>query len=221
MLIVAIAASVVLAVVFGGSTPQETMDELAEQMSVDEVGVGSLVDLVGESAGSERSTTGIDKAPSPSDPSNAIHTENQNGAAQLWSAYDIAFEDNDPYSPLSQVHMQFKNQQRDESWAMATEAGIRGSIDLVEAARIGVTVEHVECRSTICEVAGYMPEIMTRSPPDPRDIFVDDFGVGWWPGDFNTAVRQHNYEEEEFQRFLVIIANAGVIEEWTMPDQQR
>jgi hypothetical protein len=196
------------------SASQETIDELATQKTADEVGVDSSIGADGDSAG-------IDKASPPNIPSDGIRTENQNDAVQLWSAYDISFEDSDPNSPLSQIHIQFKNQQRDESWAAAVEAGIRGSINPVAATRIGATVEHVECRSTICEVAGFMPDIMGRSQPDPRDIFVDNFGVGWWQGDFSMAVRQHSYQDEGIRRFLVIIANAGVIEEWSMPDQPR
>ncbi len=150
-------------------------------------------------------------------PANNKASSSQVEAAEVVSAYDVAFNDDDPSSPLSQVHALFRAQPRNESWASAMEDGIRGSIVQTEATT-GITIEYVECRSTICKVAGYMPSVSIEPQPDPRDIFLEQFGEGWWHGEPDMALRQHSYQDEGIERFLIIIANRGVMGSMAIPD---
>ncbi|MGH6947795.1 MAG: hypothetical protein ACREDZ_10745 [Kiloniellales bacterium] len=124
------------------------------------------------------------------------------------TVYDVVFG-NDDGSPLSQIHSQFKNEQRDNSWADATESGIRLSI-AKSGANDWATVEHIECRATICEIAGFMPDRMQHPELDPRELFPDDFGIGWWQGQIDMALRTHTYDDEGITRFLIIVANTRV-----------
>ena len=201
--------TVALVLFFRGSPTPESMDELGEEASVDDATATMSVDYARELPAGAVSAAANEEASSPNAPGHAI---------RISSVYDVVFDTNDKSSPLSQVHAEFKNQNRDESWASAMEAGIRGSIKPA-AGENKITVESVECRSTICGVAGSMPDVMEQPLPDPREILVGNFGVGWWQGDFSMAVRQHAYEEEEITRFLIVIANRGVMEKWSMPDQ--
>ncbi|MDJ0750147.1 MAG: hypothetical protein QNJ11_11720 [Woeseiaceae bacterium] len=98
---------------------------------------------------------------------------------------------------------------RNESWAAAMESGISTAIASPEPTS-PITVEHIECRSTICEIAGYLPDTMGHSDVHPADILPEDIGAGWWQGRIDTGVGVHTYEGEPFARYIIIIADAEV-----------
>lgn len=112
-------------------------------------------------------------------------------------------------SSLRKVHENFINEPRDESWASAMESGI--SQELVRSDEtVDITVAYVECRSTICEVAGFMPDRMPNPDPDPYKLFPNDLGSGWWQGRIDMGVGAHTYDGEGITRFIVIIAEPDV-----------
>ena len=97
------------------------------------------------------------------------------------SEYDAVFGQPDPWSPLQKVHARFASEARDESWANAMESGISQALVRSDVTA-KITVAYVSCRSTICEVAGFMPDRMTNPDLDPNNLFPDDLGAGWWQG---------------------------------------
>ncbi len=94
------------------------------------------------------------------------------------------------------------------------ESGIVQAISHTEATS-HITVEHVECRSTICEVAGHMPYVASDSEIGPSAIFTEDLGAGWWQGRINMGVGQHAFQDEQVMRFIIIVANSEVFLEVT------
>ena len=128
------------------------------------------------------------------------------------SVYDIAFGRPEPGNLLWEIHADFESQPRDESWASAMESGIRLHIVDSEATE-WATVEEVECRASICEVRGFMPDAMEHPDLDPYELISGDFGTGWWQGGINVMTRQHTFNSEEITRFMLIMVRVDE-EEW-------
>lgn len=191
-----------------------------DEMQAADASTDSSQQRVQQSASTDASVNRVKHEPKPAVVDSAKHAIDHADNIGAASVYDIVFDDNDPYSPLSLVHTLFLAEQRNESWASAMEGGIRGSIVWTEVTS-SITVEQVECRFTICEVSGYMPDDMIGLQTDPRDVFSDEFGVGWWHGDYTMVLRQHTYDDEGINRFLIIIANRGVIENIPIPDRPK
>jgi hypothetical protein len=123
---------------------------------------------------------------------------------RIRDAYDVAFGEQQHDDSLSELHHRFKNEPRDEAWATAMESGISqhiatsGSVDWA-------TVEHIECRTRICEVLGLMPDAMENPEMDPYALLPDGFEVGWWQGGLEILQRDHTYDGEGITRFMLII----------------
>ena len=102
---------------------------------------------------------------------------------------------------IPNIHADFKNEPRDESWASAMESGIRHHIANSGTGDWAV-VEYIECRSNTCEIAGYS---MGGTENHPGNLLAGDFGAGWWQGHFNVYSTRHTYEGEEIPRFILIV----------------
>ena len=121
------------------------------------------------------------------------------------SEYEAVFGLGEPSSPLQKVHADFVDEPRDASWADAMEAGITQAL-VQSDATAKITVAYVECRSSICEVAGSMPAGAHLSRPDPYSLFPENLGEGWWQGRIDMGIGTYTYEGEGIIRFIVIIA---------------
>lgn len=125
--------------------------------------------------------------------------------AQTQSVYDVVFGRPEPGNPLWETHLAFTNEPRDESWASAMESGISQHIAKSETSD-WATVDKIECRSTICEVLGFMPDAMENPELEPHNLISDGFGLGWWQGvGKEVMTRQHTYDAEGITRFMLII----------------
>jgi len=127
----------------------------------------------------------------------------------LSSEYDAVFGYSEPSSPLEKVHVRFTDEPRDESWASAMESGISQALVRSDATA-RMTVEYVRCHSTICEVAGFMPDRMKNPQLDPYSLFPNDLGAGWWQGRIDFGIGTHTYGDEGITRFIVIIAEPEI-----------
>jgi hypothetical protein len=121
------------------------------------------------------------------------------------SEYEAVFGLGEPLSPLQKVHADFVDEPRDASWASAMESGISQALVRSDATA-EISVAYVECRSTICEVAGFVPDRMQNPELDPYSLFPDDLGAGWWQGTIDMGIGTHTYDDEGITRFIVIIA---------------
>ena len=121
------------------------------------------------------------------------------------SVYDVVFGQPQPDNPIEAAHLAFTNEPRDESWASAMESGIREHIRGSEALE-WATVDKIECRSSICEILGRMPDSMYNPGLNSQDLISDGFGLGWWTGvGMEVMSREHTYEDEGITRFMLII----------------
>ena len=91
--------------------------------------------------------------------------------------FDVAVEN----SSFGTLHRAFKAEERDESWASAMENGLGLAIQKSQATQ-WTTIVDIECRTSICEVRGYMPDRMGNQEFDPGSLLTGDFGAGWWQG---------------------------------------
>lgn len=106
------------------------------------------------------------------------------------SYYGVSMED---------LHFTFSQEDRAEAWAFAVESEI-----LQYVANSGVAdwaeIEYVECRKSICEIAGYMLGDTTH---DPREILDGIDESTWWHGSMST--HQMSNSSDGLDRFLVIV----------------
>jgi hypothetical protein len=154
--------------------------------------------------------------PASVDQKSRINIQDPAEPVQIQSIYDDVFGRPEPGNPLSELHFEFKDEPRDESWASAMESGISQQI-----AKSGTgdwaTVENIECRSKICEVQGFMPDTMEHPELDPHVLLTDGFGTGWWQGGMNIMTRQHTFDGEGITRFMLIIVRIDE-EKWGPPE---
>jgi hypothetical protein len=121
------------------------------------------------------------------------------------SVYDAVFGQPNPNSPIEAIHFAFIHESRDESWASAMESGIIQNIDRSEATN-WASVDKIECRSTICEILGSMPDTMDSPHLHPQDLIPDGFGLGWWTGvGMEISTWTHSYQDEGIERFVLMI----------------
>ena len=118
------------------------------------------------------------------------------------SDFDVALEN----SSFGGIHRAFKEEERDESWASAMESGLGLAIQRSQATNWATIVE-IECRTSICEVRGYMPDPMENQELDPGSLLTGDLGAGWWQGSVDMISSTHTYEGEDVTRFVLIIAD--------------
>jgi hypothetical protein len=198
-------------IVFFYSEAQPDKAVEAEVSTSDRIG-SSPADFAVEAADKPKALVGGEQVSKKSIEIDDGPSNGETHSMEIASVYDVVF-DSDSSSPLSKIHGAFKREEKNESWANAMEEGIRLTIAKSEA-KDWAHVESVECRATICEVAGFMLDTQDNQERDPRDLFPDDFEVGWWQGQgsISMPVRQHSYEEEGITRFLIIVADNDAIE---------
>lgn len=217
LLVAVVAFAIALYVAFDGTTAGTATELSQAEMSAADDVAGASLNVAQEPLVNDATTGYTEETPTRDIRDRSTPSGDPVGSIPGSSVYDVVFG-TDTYSPLSKVHMHFKREPRDESWASAMEIGIGHSIERSEQTS-WATVEQIECRSTICEVAGFMPDNMQNPEFDPYKLFSDDFGVGWWQGPLDMSLRQHTYEEEGITRFLFIIANRGVIQQFMPPEE--
>ena len=99
---------------------------------------------------------------------------------------------------FADFHEIFKNEPRDEPWAAAMEAGLNHSIANSSSSEF-VVIEYLECRSRMCEIAGYL----RNEEVHPRDLITDFERSGVWPGRFSTHTSR--FSDAGAKRFVAII----------------
>jgi len=99
---------------------------------------------------------------------------------------------------FADIHNVFKNELRDESWAAAMEAGLIHSIANSASSEF-VTVEYLECRSRMCEIAGYLLNEEAHS----RDLLTNFERSGVWSGRFSTHTSR--FSNTSGKRFITIV----------------
>lgn len=156
-------------------------------------------------------------SPAPTGSENRTNSQGPTESMQVQSAYDVVFGEPDPSNPLWEAHLAFTVEPRNEAWAITVESSIRSHI-ANSGANDWATVDKIECRSTICEVLGLMPDAMLNPELDPNNLLGDGFGVGWWQGvGQEVMTRQHTYDGEGITRFMLIIVQVNE-ERYGQPD---
>ena len=103
------------------------------------------------------------------------------------------------------IHEIFKSEARDEPWALAMESGINHSIANSGSGEWAV-VEYVECRSRICEIAGYMHDDENHA----RDLIADFLKSGAWSG--TPSTHSTRFSDKDLKRFITIISGYRIDE---------
>lgn len=184
----------------GGNTGEGSL------ASEDEAESGSdMHELQQVNSGSDSPTLNTSEEPAIAKSASTVTSPASNSLHWPASEYEAVFGLREPSSSLQKIHADFVNEPRDASWADAMEAGITQALVRSDATA-EITVAYVECRSTICEVAGFMPEGAAHSEPDPYSLFPENLGEGWWQGRIDMGIGTHTYETEGVTRFIVIIA---------------
>lgn len=105
-----------------------------------------------------------------------------------------------PSVSIADVHKIFKNEARDESWAVAMESGINHYLANSGSGGWAV-VEYVECRSRICELAGYTTDSDQNGTHDLIGGFLTS---GLWQG--NPITHSTRFGPADRKRFVIIIS---------------
>lgn len=100
---------------------------------------------------------------------------------------------------LEDLHLTFGSEHRDEGWAFAVESEISQYI-----ANNGVAdwaeIEYIECRKSICEIAGYLRGDTTH---DAREIVDGISSSTWWHSEKSVHLMESN--PDGLERFLVFV----------------
>ena len=99
---------------------------------------------------------------------------------------------------FADFHEVFKNESRDESWASAMEAGMNHSIANSSVSG-SVVVEYLECRSRMCEIAGYLIDEEIH----PTEMLTAFEQSGAWPGKYSKHTSR--FTDAGVKRFITII----------------
>ena len=113
------------------------------------------------------------------------------GAATLMTQSPATGDDVDPlvgapmerFSQPADLHVQVRNEGRDEAWATRTEAGIHERYGRLSAAARSLDTLSVACGSTLCEVVG-----LTRSNATSDDVTTVLIEVQ--SGELNASIEQ-------------------------------
>jgi hypothetical protein len=101
---------------------------------------------------------------------------------------------------IEDLHFTFANQSRDDGWAFAVESEISQFV-----ANNGVAewaeIEYVECRKSICEIAGYLHGDTTH---DAREIVDGISSATWWHSE--KSVHLMESDRDGLQRFMVLVS---------------
>ena len=103
-------------------------------------------------------------------------------------------------------HAIFLTEPRDEAWAGAMESGINNFL-ADNSLALNVFVEHVECRSEHCEVAGYTPFGLESDMSELKNGLKN---TGWWQGGVSSASTSRTIDGVD--RFVVVFNRNSV---WT------
>lgn len=99
---------------------------------------------------------------------------------------------------LADLHLTFSQQTRDEAWAFGVESEIMQYIANNNVAELA-EIEYIECRKSICEIAGYL---RGEGDFDAREI-LDNIGEStWWYPSMSTHIMSHNSGDLDY--FVVI-----------------
>jgi len=112
----------------------------------------------------------------------------------------VAQRHGQPRVSFADIHKIFKNEPRDEPWAAAMESGINHYLANSGTGEWAV-VEYVECRSKICEIAGY-----TTGGDDNHhsDLISDFLRSGLWQG--KPITHSSGFGNTDLKRFIIIIS---------------
>lgn len=105
-----------------------------------------------------------------------------------------------PRVSFADIHKIFKNEARDEPWAVAMESGINHYLANSGTGEWAV-VEYVECRSKICEIAGYTTD---GDQKDSHELIGDFLASGLWAGD--PITHSSSFGPTDQKRFITIIS---------------
>ena len=111
---------------------------------------------------------------------------------------------------LSQVHADFKTEQRDEPWAAAMESGIRNYFS-GRGKSDGLILEYLECRSRHCVGAGITAssnkDTTGRVVSDTFKVVGDMAKAGWWQADGGMSLIRSS--PDGVDRFIVFVGRYG------------
>lgn len=125
------------------------------------------------------------------------------GAATLMTQPSATGDDVDPlvgapmerFSQPADLHLQVRNEGRDERWAPRTEAAIRERLLKIPLIGKNGNVLRVTCASTLCEIAGSMTSPSSKAErEDPKSRFnqsIQDLQVGPLPDDLAKLGLKH------------------------------
>lgn len=124
------------------------------------------------------------------------------------SIYEDHLRRPDRMLEASDFHEIFKNELRDEPWAAAMESGIHHSIANAGSGDWAV-VEYVECRSRICEIAGYV-----QAGQHPMRLIEQFADSGAWPGVLEATVKTRFPDpySPDNERFIIIMSGYDIEE---------
>ncbi len=135
-------------------------------------------------------------------PTQEIEPEAAISPIMLPPAYEDHIRPKQRQVSFADIHNLFKNEPRDEPWAAAMESGLNHYLANSGSGDWAV-VEYVECRSRICEIAGYR----TGTDNHPKEL-VDEFvSSGIWHG--KPSVHSKRFGEQNIKRFMIVISSYG------------
>ncbi len=193
---IVIGAAIVL--VFGQfpNEPEDVNVIRDPEVTVDEVSTAEETPIRAISINAATRTTQPEV--SPARPEGEIEPDANTSPISLPEIYENHINPQQRTVSFSDIHEIFKSEPRDESWALAMESGINHSIANSGSGDWAV-VEYVECRSRICEIAGYMHDDESH----PRDLIRDFLVSGAWSGTLRAHSSQ--FSDRETNRFITII----------------
>lgn len=103
------------------------------------------------------------------------------------------------------LHATFMQEPRHDAWAFDVENAIAQKAVDLEVAKWAV-VEHIECRSTTCEIAGYYTVDRDNRPPMH---LVQNIDKAIWFHD-NMASNTYNANPDGFDRFFTIVTARSI-----------
>lgn len=125
------------------------------------------------------------------------------GAAILMTQSPATGDDVDPlvgapmerFSQPADLHVQVRNEGRDEGWASSTEAAIRARLLRIPLIGQNGNVLRVTCARTLCEIAGSLTSPSSKvEREDPKSRFnqsIQDLQVGPLPDDLAKLGLKH------------------------------
>ena len=119
---------------------------------------------------------------------------------RLPAAYEDHIRPKQRQISFADIHSLFKDEPRDESWAAAMESGINHYLANSGSGDWAV-VEYVECRSRICEIAGYR----TGTDNHPKELVNDFVSSGIWHG--QPSVHLKRFGDQNIKRFVIVISS--------------